>query len=319
MLVLRLTSRKAGVALMYHSVDRRAGDLRASSSRRTMRALRAAGATPRPVLPRRPSATRLLDAARSRGAGSGSRWRSLSTTTSRATRRSRSRSCASSGVQRDVLPLGCLARSVRSRSTTSGSSARTTRVRRDLAAVVTARRCRAPPASLHALGVAMVEMTAGGAGSSACGAAPRARRARPGEAGIRRARVRAARRRRNDGRASTRVDTIRSRGLTDAELADAMESGRSELAEAAGAPRRRRSATRTVAPTSGSRTPHVRRASGSATRPAACRSHRASNPLLLGRIGPSLRSVGALALELAFTLVKPESERSSPAPERAAS
>jgi hypothetical protein len=45
----------------------------------------------------------------------------------------------------------------------------------------------------------------------------------------------------------------------------------------------------------------------------------ASDPWLLGRFGPSLRSVGALALELAFTLVKRESGRPSPAPERAPS
>ena len=45
----------------------------------------------------------------------------------------------------------------------------------------------------------------------------------------------------------------------------------------------------------------------------------ASDPLLLGRIGPSLHTVGALALEAAFTLRKRGSGRPSPAPGRAPS
>ena len=316
MLVLRLTSRKAGVALMYHSVGRRAGDParelvpphEAGLFERQVRHV----ARHYDVVP----ADTLLDAVRSRRRGQ--------------------RFPAAITFDDDLECHATIAAPVLRKLGVSGTfflsgasldrpfSFHFERLQRaydagapDLAAVVTGSAVAAtPPASLHALGVAMVEMTPedrdGAAERLLALAGPD-----PEEAGIRRARVRAL----ADAGMTVGFHTRRHdplTGLTDAELADAMESGRSELAEAAGAP------VDVIGYPHGRADERVAVAAGAAGFRIGYSTRRTpvtprSNPLLLGRFGPSLRSVGALALELAFTLVKPESERSSPARERAAS
>lgn len=107
-------------------------------------------------------------------------------------------------------------------------------------------------------------------------------------------------------------------GLTDDELEAAMRRGRDELAEATGAP------VDLIGYPHGRADERVAEAARAAGYRFGYCTRRlpvtpASNPWLLGRFGPSLRSAGALALELAFTLVKRESGRPSSARERAPS
>ena len=315
MLVLRLTSRKAGVALMYHSVDRRAGD--------PMRELvppHEAGLFERQVrhVARHydvVAADRLLDAVRSRRRGQ--------------------RFPAAITFDDDLACHATIAAPVLRELGVSGTfflsgasldhpfSFHFERLQRaydagrpDLSALVTGSAGAATPTSLHALGTAMVEM----APEDRDGATERLLAATgpdPEGAGIRRSQVRSL----VEAGMTVGFHTLRHdplTGLTDAQLADAMERGRRELAEAAGAP------VDVIGYPHGRADERVAAAAGAAGFRIGYSTRRApvtprSNPLLLGRFGPSLRSVGALALELAFTLVKPETGQSSPAPEHAGS
>lgn len=107
-------------------------------------------------------------------------------------------------------------------------------------------------------------------------------------------------------------------GLTDDQLAQAMETGRAALAESAGA------AVDTIGYPHGRADERVAAAARAAGFGAGFTSRRVpvtphSDPLLQGRVGPSLHSVGGLALELVLTLLKSGSARPSPAPEPPAS
>jgi peptidoglycan/xylan/chitin deacetylase (PgdA/CDA1 family) len=139
----------------------------------------------------------------------------------------------------------------------------------------------------------------------------------PETAGIRREAVRTL----SDAGMTVGFHTLRHdalTGLTDSQLADAMQVGRAELAEAAGAP------VDVIGYPGGRCDARVADASRAAGFRVGYSTERApvtpaSDPLLLGRIGPSLHTVGALALEAAFTLRKRGSGRPSPAPGRAPS
>jgi peptidoglycan/xylan/chitin deacetylase (PgdA/CDA1 family) len=109
-----------------------------------------------------------------------------------------------------------------------------------------------------------------------------------------------------------RHDSLAS--LDDDRLAQALSEGRAELAAIAGKP------LTTIGYPHGradGRVADAARASGFkagfTTRHVAVTPR--SDALLLGRVGPSLRSVGALALELAVTLLRSESAPPTPAPE----
>jgi peptidoglycan/xylan/chitin deacetylase (PgdA/CDA1 family) len=174
----------------------------------------------------------------------------------------------------------------------------------------------ATPTSVHALALVMVEMPPEELDSAAerllAVAGPD-----PETAGIRREAVRAL----SDAGMTVGFHTLRHdalTGLADSQLADAMEVGRAELAEAAGAP------VDVIGYPGGRCDQRVADAARAAGFRVGYSTERApvtpaSDPLLLGRIGPSLHTVGALALEAAFTLRKRESGRPSPAPGRAPS
>jgi peptidoglycan/xylan/chitin deacetylase (PgdA/CDA1 family) len=106
--------------------------------------------------------------------------------------------------------------------------------------------------------------------------------------------------------------------LTDDRLTQAMQTGRDALAEAAG------SAVEVIGYPHGRADERVADAARAAGFHAGFTTRHdpvtpESDPLLLGRVGPSRRSVGALALELVFTLLKSGSARSTRAPARQAS
>ena len=311
MLLLRLTSRKAGVALMYHSVDRRAGDptrelvppheagLFEDQLRHVVRHYDVV------------SADRLLEAVSSRQRGQ--------------------RFPVAITFDDDLACHATLAapvlRNLGAHATffLSGASldrpfsfhferlqrAWDTRVH-DLDSVVTG---DPTPRTLHELGRAMVEMSP----EERDGAAERLLEAGPDpdDAGMRRAQVREL----VDTGMTVGFHTYRHdpmTGLTDAQLADALRVGRSELEEVTGAP------VDVIGYPHGSADERVAAAARAAGFRFGYCTRRVpvtptSSPWLLGRFGPSLRSVGALALELAFTLVKRETAGSSPAPERAPS
>jgi peptidoglycan/xylan/chitin deacetylase (PgdA/CDA1 family) len=312
MLVLRLTGRKAGVALMYHSVDRRAGDparelvpphevgLFEHQLRHVVRRY--------DVVP----ADRLLDAVSSRRRGQ--RFPVAITFDD-------DLACHASLAAPILRDLG-----VPATFFLSGASldrpfsfhferlqrAWDTRVR-DLASVVTG---DPSPRTLHELGGAMVEMTPEERDRAAerllAAAGPD-----PDDAGMRRSQVREL----VDAGMTVGFHTYRHdplTGLADRQLADALRIGRSELEEVTGAP------VDVIGYPHGRADERVARAARTAGFRFGYCTRRvpvtpASSPWLLGRFGPSLHSVGALALELAFTLVKRETAGSSPAPERASS
>jgi peptidoglycan/xylan/chitin deacetylase (PgdA/CDA1 family) len=311
-LLLRLTGRKAGVALMYHSVDRRAGDperelvpphelgLFEDQLRHVVRHYE--------VVP----ADRLLEAVSSRRRG----------------RRFPVAITFDDDLASHATHAAPLLRSLGAPATffLSGASLdrpfsfHFERLQRawdrrvpGLAPLVTG---SPAPRSLHALGQAMVEMSPDDRDRAAerlvAAAGPD-----PGEAGMRRSQVREL----IDAGMTVGFHTYRHdplTGLSDAQLADAMRVGRAELEEVTGAP------VDVIGYPHGRADERVAAAARAAGFRFGYCTRRvpvtpASNPWLLGRFGPSLRSAGALALELAFTLVKRESGRPSPARERAPS
>ena len=184
------------------------------------------------------------------------------------------------------------------------------------AALVTGRGSATELADLHSLGVALEDMTPGERDLAAerllAVAGPD-----PEDAGIRRPQVRAlAEAGMTVGFHSLRHDPLTS--LTDEQLATAMEAGRAALADAAGAP------VDVIGYPHGRADERVGAAARAAGFRAGYTTRRVpvtpeSDPLLLGRIGPSLRSVGALALEIPLTLLRRGSVRPSPAPARGSS
>jgi peptidoglycan/xylan/chitin deacetylase (PgdA/CDA1 family) len=313
MLLLRLTGRKAGVALMYHSVDRRAGDparelvppheaaLFESQLHHIVRHYE--------VVP----ADRLLEAV--------------------ATRRRGRRFPVAITFDDDLASHATIAAPTLRGLGVSGTfflsgasldgpfSFHFERLQRawdtgvpDLPALVTG--TTTGPTSLHGLGVAMADMSPGDRDRTAerllAQAGPD-----PADAGIRREQVREL----VAGGMTVGFHTFRHdplTGLSDAQLAEAMQRGRGDLADVTGAP------VDVIGYPHGRADERVAAAARAAGFRFGYSTRRvpvtpASNPWLLGRFGPSLRSVGALALELAFTLVKRESGRPSPAPERAPS
>jgi len=315
MLVLRLSGRKTGVALMYHSVDQRAGDpdrelVPPHQSELFERQLRHV-ARHYDVVP----AAGLLDAVRARRRG---RRFPVSITFDD------DLACHAATALPTLRKLGATATFFLSGASLDRPfSFHFERLQRafdagvpDLPAVVAGTAGVMTPSSLHGLGVAMVEMSPEERDRATerllAHAGPD-----PDDAGIRRQQVRAL----ADAGMTVGFHTYRHdplTGLTDEQLAEAMELGRSELAEAAGAP------VDVIGYPHGRADERVAAAARAAGFRIGYSTRRApvtpsSNPLLLGRFGPSLRSVGAMALELAFTFVKRESGRSSPARERAAS
>jgi peptidoglycan/xylan/chitin deacetylase (PgdA/CDA1 family) len=315
MLMLRLSARKAGVALMYHSVDQRRGDLRrelvppheAGLFESQLRFL----ARHYAVVP----ADRLQDAARSRRRGQ--RFPVAITFDD-------DLACHEAISLPILRKVGVTATFFLSGASLDGPfSFHYERLQRayeagtpDLPAVVAGVPGTVEPSSLHGLAAVMIEMSPDELDRAAerlLGAAG----PDPESSGIRRAAVRAL----SDGGMTVGFHTYRHdalTGLTDAQLADAMELGRAELAEAAGAP------VDVIGYPGGRADERVADAARAAGFRFGYSTRRVpvtpdSNPLLLGRIGPSLRTVGALALELAYTIVTRESARPNPAPERAPS
>jgi peptidoglycan/xylan/chitin deacetylase (PgdA/CDA1 family) len=309
-LLLRLSGRKAGVALMYHSVDQRRGDpqrelvppheagLFESQIRHVLRHYRVV------------AADRLQDAARARRRGQ--RFPVAITFDD-------DLACHEAVSLPILRRLDATATFFLSGASLDGPySFHFERLQRaydagatDLPAIVMGAPDAAEQSSLHGLALAMVDMTPEARDRAAerllVPAGPD-----PETSGIRRVAVRAL----SDAGMTVGFHTYRHdalTGLTHAQLADAMKLGRAELADAAGAPvdvigypgGRADQRVADAARAAGFRV-------GYCTRRAPVTP--ASNPLLLGRIGPSLRSVGALALELAFTLVKRETGPPSPAP-----
>lgn len=311
-LVLRLSGRKAGVALMYHSVDQRRGDphrelvppheagLFESQIRHVVRHYE--------VVP----ADRLLDAAGARRRGQ--RFPVAITFDD-------DLACHEAITLPILRDLGTTATFfLPGASLDRPFSFHFERLQRaydagvpNLAGVVAGTRGATEPSSLHELALVMVKMSPGERDGAAerllASAGPD-----PEDSGIRRAAVRVL----ADGGMTVGFHTYRHdplTGLSDAQLAEAMVLGRDELTEAAGAP------IDVIGYPAGRADERVAAAAHAAGFRAGYTTRREpvtpdSNPLLLGRIGPSLRSVGALALELAFTLVKRGTGPPTPAPER---
>jgi peptidoglycan/xylan/chitin deacetylase (PgdA/CDA1 family) len=314
MLLLRLTGRKAGVALMYHSVDRRAGDparelvppheagLFEAQVRHVARHYRAV------------PADRLLEAVKGRRRGQ--RFPVAITFDD-------DLACHATIAAPTLRKVGVPATFFLSGASLDNPfSFHFERLQRawdggvtDLPAVVGGA-AAATETSLHGLGWTMVEMSPEERDRAAArllaAAGPD-----PDDAGMRREQVREL----TSAGMTVGFHTFRHdplTGLTDEQLADAMRLGRDELAELAGAP------VDVIGYPHGRADERVAAAARAAGFRIGFCTRRlpvtpSSDPWLLGRFGPSLRSVGALALELAFTLVKRESARPSSAPERAAS
>jgi len=180
----------------------------------------------------------------------------------------------------------------------------------DLPLVVTGSQRAKEPTSIHGLGLAMEQMPPAERDRSAERLLGRAG-PDPEDAGIRRGQVRSL----TEGGMTVGFHTYRHDSLTalsDEQLAEAMEVGRSELSEAASTP------VDVIGYPHGRSDERVAAAARSAGFRTGFTTRRvpvtpSSNRLLLGRIGPSLRSVGALALELPLTLVTSETGRPTPA------
>jgi len=308
-LLLRLSARKAGVALMYHSVDERAGDPvrelvpphEAVLFERQIRHVR----RHYDVV----SANRLQEAVRARRRGE--------------------RFPAAITFDDDLACHVTVALPILVRNTTTatfflaGASLERPfafffeRLQRaadegvsDLEAIVTGAPSTGESMSIHELGRVLEAMTP----DERDAAAARLVEAvgdDPPDAGIRAAQVRElAEAGMTIGFHTFRHDPLT--GLNDEQLAAAMETGRRALSEAGEAP------VDTIG------YPHGRadeRVAGAA-RKAGFRAgfttrHESvtprSDPLLLGRMGPSLRSVGALAIELSVLLLRSRSGQSTPA------
>jgi peptidoglycan/xylan/chitin deacetylase (PgdA/CDA1 family) len=313
MLLLRLTGRKAGVALMYHSVDRRAGD------------------PARELVP--PHEARLFESQLRHVVRHYDVVRADQLLEAVAARRRGQRFPVAITFDDDLASHVLIAAPVLRRLGVTATfflsgasldrpfSFHFERLQRawdagvqDLPIVVAG--TPVAPTSLHALGVAMVEMSPADRDRAAERLLAEAGRD-PEDAGLRREQVRElVASGMTVGFHTYRHDPLT--GLTDDELEAAMRRGRDELAEATGAP------VDLIGYPHGRADERVAEAARAAGYRFGYCTRRlpvtpASNPWLLGRFGPSLRSAGALALELAFTLVKRESGRPSPARERAPS
>jgi peptidoglycan/xylan/chitin deacetylase (PgdA/CDA1 family) len=315
MLMLRLSARKAGVAVMYHSVDHRQGD-----PGRELVPPHEAGLFEEQVrfLARHYRVVPAVDLQEAvRGRRRGQRFPVSITFDD-------DLACHESISLPVLLRCGVTATFfVSGASLDRPFSFHFERLQRaydagvsGLPAIVTGVPETVGPSSVHELALVMVEMPP----DELDRAAERLLRAAgpdPEGAGIRRAGVRAL----SDAGMTVGFHTFRHdalTGLTDAQLAQAMEHGRAELAEASGAP------VDVIAYPGGRCDGRVADAARVAGFRVGYSTERApvtpaSDPLLLGRIGPSLHTVGALALEAAFTLLKRGSGRPSPAPERAPS
>jgi peptidoglycan/xylan/chitin deacetylase (PgdA/CDA1 family) len=314
-LLLRLSGRKAGVALMYHSVEQRAGDPERELvppheaevfERQVRHVLRHYEVVP---------ADRLQEVARTRRRG---RRFPVAITFDD------DLACHATIALPILRDAGATATFFLCGATLDRPfSFHFERLQRafdagvpDLAAVVTGTPGASEPSSLHDLGLALELMSPEERDTAAERLLEAAGRD-PDDAGIRRAQVRAlAEAGMTVGFHTYRHDSLTA--LTDDQLADAMKRGREELEEASGA------SVDVIGYPHGRADPRVAAAARAAGFRAGYTTRRvpvtpSSDPLLLGRIGPSLRSVGALALELAMTLVKPETGRPSPAPERSPS
>ena len=310
-LLLRLTARKAGVALMYHSVAERAGDPtrelvpphHVQLFERQVRLVRRLY----DIVP----AERLLDAAASRRRGQ--RFPAAITFDD-------DLACHATLALPVLRALGATATFFLSGASLERPFAfHYERLQRafdtgvpDLPSLVFGDTARTGARGIHELSLALEQMPPDerDAASDRLGLALGPD---PDDAGIRVEQVRAL-----VGAGMTigfhtrRHDSLA--WLDDERLERALVDGRSELEAIAGKPLttigyphgradlRVANAARTAGFAAGFTTQHVPVTPG-------------SDPLLQGRVGPSLRSVGALAIELAFTLVKRGSAQPIPAPE----
>lgn len=310
-LLLRLTARTTGAALMYHSVDERAGDPtrelvpphQVRLFERQVRHIRRHF----DVVP----AERLLDAAASRRRGQ--RFPVAITFDD-------DLACHATVALPVLSELGVTATFFLSGASLERPFAfHYERLQRafdtgvpDLASLVFDDTSRNEPRGIHELGLALEQM-APDERDAASERLAQALGPDPGDAGIRAEQVQAL----ADAGMTIGFHTRRHDSLTwldDGRLERALVDGRSELETIAGkslttigyphgrADVRVADAARAAGFTAGFTTQHV---------PVTPESDR----LLQGRIGPSLRSVGALAIELPLTLVKRGSGQPTPAPE----
>ena len=309
-LILRLSARKAGVALMYHSVEERAGDpmrelVPPHGARLFERHVRHVSRTYE-IVP----AKGLLEAARARKRGH--RFPLAITFDD-------DLACHATVALPILRRIGTTATFFLSGASLDRPFAfHYERLQRafdeqvpDIPAVVTGAGDATEPSRIHELGL-MLEMMPPDERDAAAARLAEVLGPDPVDAGIRAEQVREL----ADAGMTIGFHTYRHDSLTqltDDQLARAMQTGRDALAEAAGSeidvvgyPHGRADA----------RVADAARAAG--FRAGFTTLHDpitpASDPLLLGRVGPSRRSVGALALELVFTLLKSESPRSTEAP-----
>jgi peptidoglycan/xylan/chitin deacetylase (PgdA/CDA1 family) len=314
-LLLRLTSRKAGVALMYHSVEQRGGDPSRELvpphgarlfERQIRHVRRHYDAVP---------AERLLKAARARRRGQ--RFPVAITFDD-------DLACHATVALPILRRVGVVATFFLSGASLEWPFAfHYERLQRafdtelpDLGLLVLGPEAGNEPWSVHELELAIEHMTPGERDAVAARLAD-ALGPDPAQAGIRASQVREL----VDAGMTIGFHTQRHDSLVwldDDRLHRAMTEGRDELAAAAGTPLtvisyphgrgdgRVATAARAAGFTAGFTTQHF------PVTPT-------GDPLLQGRVGPSRRSVGALAIELALTLLKTGNGQPTPAPESQAS